>query len=145
MTDRSAADRWSRQRRAGRCGTSPPPWPGFFLQCLLGVPLGGNQALAACTGVTERIIIITIFNAVGSSEFHFEGVPQHHSGPSMQRAPPRKECCVKSSPPQSRSCCFCLITHSKQLYKMALGFLFPHNLCMRRSIMGSFIMRAAPL
>lgn len=59
--------------------------------------------------------------------------------------PRKRVLCVKSSPPQSRSCCFCPITHSKQLYKMALGFLFPHNLCMWSSIMGSFIMSAAPL
>lgn len=71
------------------------------------------------------------------------------AGPSAQRAPPEKsvvyEIMSTCSPPRSPSRCFCPTTHSKQLYKMALGFLFPHNLCMWSSIMGSSITRTAPL
>lgn len=98
---------------------------------------------------TKRIIIVTIFNTVYSSEFNFERSLWLWSGPSAQHAPPEKSVVYEfmsiSSPLRSRSHCFWSTTHSKQLYKMALGFLFPHNLCMWSSIMGSFITRAAPL
>lgn len=98
---------------------------------------------------TERVIILTIFNTVYSSKFNFERALWLRSGPSVQHAPPEKSVVYEimsiSSPPWSWSRCFCPTTLSKEFYKMALGFLFPHNLCMWNSIMGSFITRAAPL
>lgn len=70
---------------AERGGASPPSRPGFSLWCFC----GGLLQLIRCK--TERIVVLTMFNAVCSSQSNFE-----RRGPSAQHAPGKRVLCMKS-------------------------------------------------